>query len=301
MLSIVIGLSIFAYEKSKLSKQIAFYSNEYKKAEELQRQRYADLRNAMVQNDIAKCRKLESKEKNECFLAYSLKNRTIDSCKEIAIPEDALNCEDAINTINFVENNESISRCASLSNASSTLLCYHSFIDSWLGKGKSADCENKELPAELQANCRARFALVAAVTSNNVADCDKIQEKPLSDQCKENIKLLPPDKDGDGLSDRDEKSYGLDFDNPDTDGDGLIDGEEINRFRTNPLSKDTDGDTLSDKNEVSLGTNPANVDTDGDGFTDSSEISKSFNPCGEGPLPDKDQLKKDCEKYYKQP
>jgi outer membrane protein OmpA-like peptidoglycan-associated protein/opacity protein-like surface antigen len=83
------------------------------------------------------------------------------------------------------------------------------------------------------------------------------------------------DKDGDGLTKREEKELGTDPDNPDTDGDGLNDGEEVRIYFTNPLNPDTDGDGLSDGDEVRLHkTDPNKADTDGDGLSDGDEINK---------------------------
>lgn len=83
----------------------------------------------------------------------------------------------------------------------------------------------------------------------------------------------------------------------DSDGDGLSDVQEVNTYRTNPLSNDTDGDKLSDGKEV-IGwawaveekrgctsssppsgvchihkTNPLNPDTDGDRNSDYYEYT----------------------------
>ncbi len=61
------------------------------------------------------------------------------------------------------------------------------------------------------------------------------------------------DTDGDGLSDYDERTWGLDPTRRDSDGDGLDDGEEdrnlnlrIDPGETDPRLSDTDGDGLSD-------------------------------------------------------
>jgi Big-like domain-containing protein/thrombospondin type 3 repeat protein len=83
----------------------------------------------------------------------------------------------------------------------------------------------------------------------------------------------------------------------DSDGDGLSDVQEVNTYRTNPLSNDTDGDRLSDGKEVIgwawtveekrgctsssppstvchiLKTNPLNPDTDGDRNSDYYEYT----------------------------
>ncbi len=88
------------------------------------------------------------------------------------------------------------------------------------------------------------------------------------------------DSDGDGLTNKFEKSLGTDPKNPDTDGDGLNDGEEYNQFKTDPLKADTDGDGLKDGEEVlSYKTDATKADTDGDGLKDGEEVkSHHTNP-----------------------
>lgn len=82
------------------------------------------------------------------------------------------------------------------------------------------------------------------------------------------------DKDGDGLTKREEKELGTDPENPDSDSDGLKDGEEVRTYLTNPLNADTDGDGLKDGDEVkTYNTDPNKTDTDGDGLTDGEEIN----------------------------
>jgi hypothetical protein len=83
------------------------------------------------------------------------------------------------------------------------------------------------------------------------------------------------DKDGDGLSDDQEKELGTNPNNPDSDGDGLNDGAEVNTIKTDPLNPDTDGDGLNDGDEVfTHKTDPNKPDTDGDGLNDGDEVNK---------------------------
>ncbi|MED5374575.1 MAG: LamG-like jellyroll fold domain-containing protein [Myxococcota bacterium] len=72
------------------------------------------------------------------------------------------------------------------------------------------------------------------------------------------------DRDGDGLSDDEERALGTDLDNPDSDGDGLSDGEEVNSHGTDPLNADTDGGGKSDGDEVSDGSDPLDPSDDAD-------------------------------------
>ena len=75
----------------------------------------------------------------------------------------------------------------------------------------------------------------------------------------------------------------------DTDKDGLKDGQEVKRYKTNPLKKDTDGDGLKDKVEIKgtankaygkCPTNPKKKDSDKDGLNDRQEIKRyGTDPC----------------------
>jgi outer membrane protein OmpA-like peptidoglycan-associated protein len=83
------------------------------------------------------------------------------------------------------------------------------------------------------------------------------------------------DPDKDGLTNDQEKELGTAKNNPDTDGDGLTDGDEVMKYKTNPLKADTDGDGLTDGQEVTVyHTDPLKADTDGDGLTDGQEVNQ---------------------------
>lgn len=115
------------------------------------------------------------------------------------------------------------------------------------------------------------------------------------------------DRDGDGLTDEQERERGTDPLLRDTDGDGLSDEDEV-RDGTDPLAPpvraesaleisaepvpptppqpqavfDQDADGLSDDQERVYGTDFSEVDTDGDGFKDADEIKNGYNPLGPG-------------------
>ncbi len=89
-----------------------------------------------------------------------------------------------------------------------------------------------------------------------------------------NAGLAEPDIDYDGLSNSDEKYYGIDPSDPDTDGDALNDGDEVSTYATNPNDSDHDNDGLTDGDEVfTYFTDPKSTDSDGDGLADNAEVS----------------------------
>ncbi len=115
------------------------------------------------------------------------------------------------------------------------------------------------------------------------------------------------DRDGDGLSDDQEKAIGTDPSLRDTDADGVSDEDEV-RQGSDPLAAppraepvpepqpivpaapesrattvfDEDADGLSDDQERVYGTDLTEPDTDGDGFKDADEIKNGYNPLGPG-------------------
>ena len=90
----------------------------------------------------------------------------------------------------------------------------------------------------------------------------------------------PPDADRDGLSDKQEKSLGTKVNVADSDGDGIPDGEEVRKYKTDPVLADTDADGLSDAEEIrSQGSlDPLKADEDEDGLLDAQELAIGTNP-----------------------
>jgi hypothetical protein len=89
------------------------------------------------------------------------------------------------------------------------------------------------------------------------------------------------DYDRDGLTDEQERYWGLDPYRYDTDGDIIGDGDEFsNRYGyTDPLDYDTDNDRLADGEEAFIwGSDPWLVDTDFDGKDDGFEAMYGTDP-----------------------
>jgi hypothetical protein len=87
------------------------------------------------------------------------------------------------------------------------------------------------------------------------------------------------DRDGDGISDADEREAGTDPMNVDSDGDGLTDGKEA-ELGTDPVSADSDGDGVPDAREVRSGgkLDATDADSDADGLTDGEELAIGTDP-----------------------
>jgi hypothetical protein len=81
------------------------------------------------------------------------------------------------------------------------------------------------------------------------------------------------DTDGDGMTDAEERQYGIDPRSADTDGDAVTDFDELDLHYSEPTREDTDGDGLADGLELDLfRTSPLLADTDGDQFDDGDEV-----------------------------
>jgi outer membrane protein OmpA-like peptidoglycan-associated protein len=102
----------------------------------------------------------------------------------------------------------------------------------------------------------------------------------------ENINNSNTDKDGDGISDKNELRLKTDINNKDSDNDGIPDNLEIGKNLEQPLDTDNDGiidaldddddnDGLTTQIEVKVGTSPLLKDTDNDGINDFIELGKN--------------------------
>jgi len=91
----------------------------------------------------------------------------------------------------------------------------------------------------------------ALSTSSNNAIPTPVSPAQTNEINPENI-----DSDNDGLNDISEKAAGTNINVIDTDNDNLSDYEEVNIYKTNPLSADSDGDSYIDGEEVKNGYNP---------------------------------------------
>ena len=85
------------------------------------------------------------------------------------------------------------------------------------------------------------------------------------------LQAVPNDRDGDGLPNIFEATYGLSSPDADDDADGRSNRTEL-ADGTSPRSPDSDGDGVTDAAEATYGTDPLQTDTDNDGLADAAEI-----------------------------
>ena len=106
---------------------------------------------------------------------------------------------------------------------------------------------------------------VSKVVTSDPGDPTEPQDAP--------VNVAARDTDGDGVTDFDEKRFGIDPRAGDTDGEGLGDNQELNEIFSNPADQDSDDDSYDDALEFNFfKTSPILADTDGDQLTDDEEI-----------------------------
>lgn len=136
---------------------------------------------------------------------------------------------------------------------------YHVTFRGTAGTGVGLDSDGDGLTdAEEQAGWTVRVRLADGRVQSRVVTSDP----------------FVADTDGDGVSDRDERTYGTDPRRVDTDGDQLSDFMELNHVYSDPTDQDTDGDGLADGLEwYFFRTSPLLDDTDGDQIADGVEVT----------------------------
>jgi len=108
-----------------------------------------------------------------------------------------------------------------------------------------------------------------------------------NDNIDENVLIDEADDDFDGLPNSEELKLGTNIYESDSDNDGVFDQDEVQIYKTNPLSDDSDSDNLNDYQEIFIWqTDPNKADSDGDGFADGLEVKNGYNPLGRGLIED---------------
>lgn len=150
---------------------------------------------------------------------------------------------------------------------------YAQWLQATLGDGSASPIRRIQLGGDTNSVSRIAAQLFGDSDGDGLANVfeDASKNDTDGDGTMDNVDT---DLDGDGLSNDEEATLGLNPYSRDTDLDGLADGSEVNVSKTDPLKADTDGDGLADGLEVNTyRTSPKNSDTDGDGISDGIEVN----------------------------
>ncbi|MDP3739797.1 MAG: hypothetical protein Q8R02_20585 [Hyphomonadaceae bacterium] len=150
---------------------------------------------------------------------------------------------------------------------------YALWLQAALGDGSASPIRRIQLGGDTNSATRITAQLFGDSDGDGLANVfeDASKNDTDGDGSMDNVDT---DLDGDGLSNDEEATRGLNPYSRDTDLDGLADGSEVNVSKTDPLKADTDGDGLADGLEVNTyRTSPKNTDTDGDGIADGIEVN----------------------------
>lgn len=157
-------------------------------------------------------------------------------------------------------------------------------LEVWGGKLVESDTESGNYKIKYSDNTQTiqpNSSVAVGMRCNNVTEpiISNIELSEINND-------LNRDIDKDGVTDRDEATFGTDPLKPDTDGDGLSDFEELYITYTEPTKADTDDtgitddkkdldeDGLTNLQEINLKTNPILDDTDFDDLKDGEETNK---------------------------
>jgi hypothetical protein len=200
--------------------------------------------------EVDNCLQITSEHyKNRCILEISniLNDRTL--CDKVSEEKLKKECIE-IKKVNALINSDDINVCYELEIEVYRNSCLNNFYLSF----ENADACKKLNQQDDKYRCIDAVNNRLAYTFSNHRYCAFIRDENIKKSCEQIVFMKDSDKDG--LSDRDERSYGLNIDDKDTDDDGLSDGDEINIHKTNPLNPDTDGDGYLDGDEIKAGHNP---------------------------------------------
>jgi hypothetical protein len=200
--------------------------------------------------DVDNCFQITSEHyKNRCILEISNILNDENLCNKLSEDELIKECTE-VKKVNTLIDSNNINSCYKLEIEIYKNSCLNSF---YLSFDNTDECDKLNIQAD-------KYKCIDIVNNHlshifsNYRYCDFIRDENIKKSCKQAIFIKDTDKDG--LSDEDERSYGLNINDKDTDKDGLSDGDEINIHKTNPLNPDTDGDGYLDGDEIKDGFNP---------------------------------------------
>lgn len=200
--------------------------------------------------------------------------------------------KDDLNNFNQAQEAKNVDSCLQIKDLTSKDFC----IEELAVKTQTTSTCATLSTSDIQNNCVAKVSFNTIITSNNIADCQKIDQSMLAKACVETIAASDKTAKCDLIADQSLRDgcfsviYYQQAKNTNS-ADLCNKIPELIR-RANCLSElqhidlhsDADKDGLDFVQEILNGTDPNKADTDGDGHNDGVEIKGGFNPDGPGNL-----------------
>ena len=219
------------------------------------------------------------------FIYRNFKTPAITSAPKIDFKSD-------LNNFNQAQEAKNVDSCLQIKDGSSKDFCLEELAVKTQATSTCAALSS----TDVQNNCVARVLSTKTIASNNIADCQKIEQSMLAKNCVEAIAQTDKNINCDLVTDQNLRSGCLSVtyylqakSNNSADlchkipelikrADCLSEVEHID------LHSDADKDGLDFLQEILNGTDPNKADTDGDGFLDGAEVKGNFDPDGPGNL-----------------
>ena len=256
---IITGLAVFAVyfilknkiiDSQQIEEQIGIEENKIEGSETHYTPDYKIMRKAAQKINIKYCDQLKEYSKDNCIYDVAVGRNSFYLCGEIRDDELKNMCQEVGLSMEAIEAGNT-QKCLGLLNEDFKKQCLSEIFR------KNNDINIcLDFTVEYKDLCESIIYSSMAFETKNIEFCDNVKMDVYKKNCVLSVENIPKDTDGDGLSDENETSLGIDPFKEDTDGDGLSDLDEMSKYFTDPKNNDTDGDGYSDGEEVRNGYNP---------------------------------------------
>lgn len=168
-------------------------------------------------NGSGACKGLEGDALTGCVTLAAFASLNEDDCDDAADAEGKTSCADSVRLRNAVAQND-YGMCADIQSETTRATCQTRLLSIVVAAGK---CEENGVDA---AVCDARMQMTTIVDAGDYKACAGLPS-PYNVDCQDVFSSV--DRDGDGLTRKEEFEVGTSDDAADTDGDGYADKDEI--------------------------------------------------------------------------
>ena len=229
--------------------------------------------------------------KNKDVVTPNIEIEKVNNLPAKIIETEAQKASDKIN-FDKAQDESNASLCALIKNQDSQEFCVKELA---LRTNKIEDCGAIK-SENIKENCVLQISLNLALSSGDLAECEKIEDGMLKKTCIDNLanKKNPADCAVINSSNLKDSCLSITYYNQAKSENKAEICNEIPELvrRANCLSEikktdlhsDLDKDGFDFLQEITSGTNPDKQDTDGDGYPDGYEVNQGFNPDGQGSL-----------------